>query len=92
MIWLVIEINFDLFLDDPCSKNEPRHNEQVQENMVTFRLFIYTVCHVANQELPSQGHDESSTSLNKGNFTGFLNVLINYDPLIKNHLNSATVI
>jgi len=51
--------------------------------MVIFRLFIYAICQAANQELPFQGQEESSTSLNKENFTGFLNVLIKYDPLLK---------
>jgi hypothetical protein len=85
--------NFYLFLDDPGSKNVPRHNEQMKKNRVIFRLFICAVCQVANQELPLQGHDEYSTSLNKLNFTEFPIVFLNYDPFLKkSHLNSATVI
>jgi hypothetical protein len=47
------------------------------------KQFVGAVCHVANQELPFRGHNESSTSIDKENFTEFLNVLKNYDPILK---------
>jgi hypothetical protein len=37
--------------------------------------FIDAVRSLTNQEFPFWCHDESSTSLNKGNFMEFLNVL-----------------
>jgi hypothetical protein len=73
-----------MFLEaQQCSNNVPRHNERVKKSRVIFRLFVGAVCHVANQELQFRGHNESSTSLDKGNFTEFLNVLKNDDPILK---------
>jgi hypothetical protein len=47
---------------------------------------------LANQKFTFYGHVESSTSFSKGNFAELLAVLKNHDPLLANHLNSATVI
>ena len=52
--------------------------------------FINAVWSLANQEFPFWCHDESSTSLNKGNFMEFLHVLKNQGSLVENQLNSAT--
>jgi hypothetical protein len=50
------------------------------------------VCYLANQELPFWGNNESSMSVNKGNFEEFPSDLKNNDSLLENHLNAATVI
>jgi hypothetical protein len=56
------------------------------------RGYIDGVCYLADQELPFGDHDGSSTSLNKGTFVKFSNMLKNPDPLLENHMNSANVI
>jgi hypothetical protein len=77
-------------LDAQCS-NVTRHGEQVKKNRLILHRFIDTVCYLANPELLFWGHGELSTSVNKGNLMEFRNVLKNYDPLLENYLNSATV-
>ena len=42
---------------------------------VMLRPFLDVVCCSANQEIPFRSHNESSISLNKGNFMEFLNAL-----------------
>ena len=74
-------------MDTEHRKGVTRHNERVKKNSSLLML-----CSLASQEFLFWDHDESSTPLNKGNFTEFLNVLKNRGPLLENHLNSATVI
>jgi len=54
--------------------------------------FIDAVWSLENQEFLFRCHDESSTSLNKGNLMEFLNVLKIMSHFSKNHLNLATFI
>jgi hypothetical protein len=74
----------DVHLDAQPKNDASRHSEQV-DNRVIVRRFTD-----ANEELPFRGHDEASTSLNKGNFVEYLSVLKNHDPLLKHLLNLAT--
>jgi hypothetical protein len=41
---------------------------------------------LANQNLPFRGHREGTTSENKGNFLELIELLSNYDPVLKEHL------
>lgn len=68
-----------------------QHNEQVKKNRQLLRRMIDVVCFLAKQELPFRGHDESESSLNKGNYVETLQLISDYDPLLKSHLESATV-
>jgi hypothetical protein len=45
---------------------------------------------VAKQELAFRGHNESSTSLNKGNYIELIHLLAGYDERLANHLSTAT--
>jgi hypothetical protein len=55
------------------------------------RVDLLLDAELANQEFLFCGHDKPCTSLNKGNFMEILNLLENHDPLLENHLNSASV-
>jgi hypothetical protein len=44
-----------------------------------------------NRELPFRCHDESDSSLNRGNYIEFLQLLRHYDPLLNDHLETGTV-
>jgi hypothetical protein len=72
---LKLQQTVDLLLDAECRNDITKHNEQVKKNRVILHLFIDAVCYLANQEFLFGGHDELSTSLNKGNFMEFLSVL-----------------
>jgi hypothetical protein len=76
----------DVLLDSYPRNDATRHSEQVK-NRVILRRFTD-----ANEELPFRGHDEASTSLSKGNFVEYLNVLKNHGPLLEHLLNSANSI
>lgn len=41
---------------------------------------------LTNQNLPFRGHREGTTSENKGNFLELIELLSNYDPVLKEHL------
>ena len=51
-----------------------------------FRRFIDDMCYIANRIPPFVGFDLSSTSLNRGNFLRFLNMLQNIDAPLENRL------
>jgi len=65
----------DLLLDAERRNDVAGHNEQVKKNRRVLRRFSDAVCSLAKQQFPFLGHDESSASLNNGNFIEFLNVL-----------------
>lgn len=48
-----------------------------------FQRLVDVVCHLAQQELPFRGHDESQTSLNKGNLLELVSLLSKYDLVFK---------
>jgi hypothetical protein len=76
----------DVLLDAQRRNDATRRSEEVK-NGVILRQFTD-----ANRELPFRGRDESSTSLNNGNFVEYLNVLTIHSQLLENHLNSTTII
>jgi hypothetical protein len=78
---------FDLLRSAERRNDIPKNNEQVKKNRVILHRFIDAVCYVAKQEFPFRSHNESPTSLVKGNFVEFLNVLKNHGTLVENHLN-----
>ena len=55
------------------------------------RRLIDAVCCLAKQELPFRGHDESSESVNKGNYIELLNLLRKYNSPLEAHFSVATV-
>ncbi|XP_063231899.1 zinc finger MYM-type protein 1-like [Bacillus rossius redtenbacheri] len=67
------------------------HNEKVRKNRRIVSHLIRATCFLAKQELAFRGHDESTLSLNKGNYIEFLNELAEYDNELKAHLENSTV-
>lgn len=47
---------------------------------------------LTKQELPFFSHDESNTSINRYNYLELLELIGQYDPILKNHLKESTVI
>lgn len=81
----------DTLLDSQRKAEIHKHNEQVNKNREILKRLIDAVCYLAKQELPFRGHDESSESVNRGNYIEFLNVLRKYDAPLDTHLNTSTV-
>jgi hypothetical protein len=76
------ERSVDLLLDAQGRNNITRCNEQETRTRIILLRFMDAACCLANKQLPFQGRDESFTSLNKGNFLEFLNLLKNCGPLL----------
>lgn len=62
------------------------HNRKVDRNRELMKRFIDTVCLLGKQELPFRGHDESTSSDNRGNYVETLQFLRNFDTVIDSHL------
>lgn len=70
----------------PISEEILKHNRHVDINHSVFQRLVDVVCHLANQELPFKGHDESKISLNKGNFLELVGLLSKYDFVLDKHM------
>jgi hypothetical protein len=62
----------------------------VKNNREVLGRLINVTCFLAKQELAFTGHDESSISLNKGNYIELIHLLARYDERLANHLSAAT--
>ena len=67
------------------------HNDQVRRNIEILHRLIQAVCFLVRQELPFRGHDESSTSMNRGNYVELLHLLCNFDAPLGEHLQTNRV-
>lgn len=81
----------DHLLDEQKKTSDLMHNEKVKKNRAILKRMIDAVCFLAKQELPLRGHDESSTSINRGNYLELLELIRLYDPILDNHLKESTV-
>ena len=68
-----------------------KHNKIVCKNREVLRGLIDVTCHLVNQELPFSGHDESYSSLNRGNYIELVQLLRQYDTVLKDHIETATL-
>lgn len=81
----------DETLDSQRKFRNSKHNKIVCKNREVLKRLIDVTCHLVNQELPLRGDDESDSSLNRGNYIELLQLLKEYDPVLKDHLETATV-
>ncbi|KAJ8970633.1 hypothetical protein NQ317_006632 [Molorchus minor] len=61
-------------------------NENVRKNRLLMTYLIDTTILLGMQELPFRGHDESETSLNRGNFKEIFSCIIKRNEEISKHL------
>uniref|UniRef100_A0A2S2R9U9 Zinc finger MYM-type protein 1 n=1 Tax=Sipha flava TaxID=143950 RepID=A0A2S2R9U9_9HEMI len=61
-------------------------NAYVAENREVVKIIFETIIYLARQNIPFRGHDESLTSLNKGNFLEMLKLLSKHHALLSCHL------
>ena len=64
-----------------------RFNEEVRQNRVTLKIFSEAVLYLSKQELSFRGHDESSVSLNKGNYRELFELIAKFDPQFERRLH-----
>ena len=64
-----------------------RHNEEVRQNREMLKTIIEAVLFLSKQELAFRGHDESSSSLNKGNYRELLECLSKFDSVFDRRLH-----
>ncbi|XP_064081945.1 zinc finger MYM-type protein 1-like [Macrobrachium nipponense] len=67
------------------------HNENVRKNRDILKRLIDAVCFLSKQELPLRGHDESDSSINKGNYLKLLAMISHYDPMLEIRMQESTV-
>lgn len=84
-------VRVDMQLSDQLKNEITFHNKKVEQNRELLKRFIHAVCFLSKQELAFRGHDESSTSINRGNYVELLKYTAEYDPLLKAHLETSTV-
>lgn len=61
--------------------------EQIKKNRHYVMTIIEVLLLCSKQEIALRGHDESDTSLNKGNFREILEVIARHDSVVKDRLN-----
>ena len=81
----------DLQLNQQMKISVKLHNEGVTKNREILKRLIDCICFLAKQELPFRGHDESTDSINRGNYIELLNLLSEYDVMLANHLKESSV-
>lgn len=69
-----------------------RHNSKVDRNRNIFQRLIDVECFLGKQELAFHGHDESLSSLNRGNYLETVDLLAKYDGVLETHLQNASTL
>ena len=64
-----------------------RFNAEVRQNRAALRTLTEAVLYLCKQELSFRGHDESSVSLNKGNYRELLELISKFNPEFERHLH-----
>ncbi|KAI5705235.1 hypothetical protein M8J76_002168 [Diaphorina citri] len=68
-----------------------KHNETVKNNRYVITRLIDTVCFLGKLELAFRGHNEGSSSENRGNYIELLHFISQSDSVLAQHLKSATI-
>ena len=77
----------DLIFSRARREEIERFNEEVRQNRVTLKILSEAVLYLSKQELSFRGHDESSVSLNKGNYRELLELIAKFDPQFERRLH-----
>ena len=85
------DARIDLQLDEQRRRDISMHNEKVKKNRELLKRLINAVVFLGKQELSFRGHDESKTSLNRGNYVELLSYSAEHDPDLHYHLTTNKV-
>lgn len=83
--------NVQIGIDKAYFTNIDKFNEKVKENRDMMKRLIDMTLFLGNQELAFRGHNESSTSQNKGNFKELAEFLSSYDEKFSDFLKTSSV-
>ncbi|XP_050516637.1 zinc finger MYM-type protein 1-like [Diabrotica virgifera virgifera] len=78
-------------LDNSLKVSHQKHNELVDKNRDVLKRLVGVVCFLCFHELGFRGHDETSTSANRGNYMDLVSLISKYDPCLKTHLEQSSV-
>lgn len=86
---LQAEISRTLFASNYRIDVEMVHsaNQKIADNREILKVIIDVLVYIARQNIPLRGHNESSSSVNKGNFLELLQLFAKYHPILQSHLN-----
>lgn len=62
-------------------------NQKIADNREILKVVIDVLVYIARQNISLRGHNESCSSMNKGNLLELLQLLAKYHPILQNHLN-----
>jgi hypothetical protein len=68
-----------------------KHNENVGVNRRILTRLIHVICFLGKQEIAFRGHNEDSSSINKGNYLELLDLLSREEQLLREHFMSNSV-
>jgi hypothetical protein len=88
---LLGKLNVATAIDDARKIHIESPNFQVKHNGDIIKRLIDCTIFLSFQNLAFRGHDESESSLNKGNFKEFMSFLSKYDPNLKTFLDNKSV-
>ncbi|KAE9523304.1 hypothetical protein AGLY_016252 [Aphis glycines] len=78
-------------LSEGCRLAAIKHNENVSVNRRILKRLIHVVCFLGKQEIAFRGHNEDSSSINKGNYLELLDLLSREEQLLREHFMSNSV-
>ena len=73
----------DVMLSQARREEIKRHNEDVRQNREMLKTITNAVLYLGKQDMPFRGHDESSESLNKGNYRELLEYFAEVDSVLE---------
>ena len=79
----------DAIFDQERAAEESRRQKEAKENREFLATIVDALLFLARQNVAIRGHDESSTSSNRGNFLELLDLMASLNPHIKTHLEKA---
>ena len=82
-----VEERIDICFSRARREEVERFNEEVRQNRAALRTLTEAVLYLSKQELSFKGHEESSVSLNKGNYRELLELISKFNPEFERHLH-----
>ena len=79
----------DCLLDQQQADEQSRREREIASNCEVLNHLLDVIRLLAKQNLVSCGHNESASSLNRGNFLELVQHQAKYDPVLQHHLQKA---
>lgn len=84
-------VKIDELLNSQLKISRENYNATVTKNREGLKLLIKITCFLASHDLPFRGHDESSTSCNRGNFKDIADLLAGNNPVLSDFIHGNHV-